>query len=58
MLTEAQRQIIYSCLQARIFDLKEQAEGIGGGDYMHSIELEIKEVEDTQLYFMGKRQKL
>lgn len=52
MLTDAQRQIVHTLLRTRIFDLKEQAEGIGGGDYVHSIELEIKEIEDIQRHFL------
>lgn len=51
-LTEAQRKIVCDCLNTRILALEDQAEGIGGGDYVHSIQLEIEEVDFIKRYFL------
>ncbi len=52
MLTEIQRKIVCDCLHSRILILEDQAEGIGGGDYVHSIQLEIEDLKVIQRHFL------
>ncbi len=52
MLTDIQRKIVCDCLHSRILVLEDEAEGVGGGDYVHSIALEIKELQDIKQHFL------
>jgi hypothetical protein len=52
VLTEIQRKIVCDCLHSRILVLEDQAEGIGGGDYVHSIQLEIEDLKVIQRHFL------
>lgn len=52
MLTEIQRKVVRDCLQSRILVLEDEAEGVGGGDYVHSIALEIEDLKVIQRHFL------
>jgi hypothetical protein len=52
VLTEIQRNIVRDCLQSRILILEDEAEGVGGGDYVHSIALEIEDLRVIQKQFL------
>jgi hypothetical protein len=52
VLTDIQRNIVRDCLQSRILILADEAEGVGGGDYVHSIALEIEDLRVIQKQFL------
>lgn len=52
MLTEIQRKVVHDCLQSRILVLEDEAEAVGGGDYVHSIQLKIEDLQFIQRHFL------